>query len=97
MYEIILEEQAKQFIKSLNKNRQKVILNKIEKLAENPYLGKSLIGKLAGLRTLRIDKFRIIYTIKSLELVVLVLKAGNRNHIYFGSESGSKLVKKISK
>ena len=52
MYEVILEEPAKQFIRTLSKDKQKEILDKLTKLETNPQLGKPLMGRLAGLRSL---------------------------------------------
>jgi len=82
MYEIILEEPAKQFIRTLAKNKQKRILDKIEKLGENPRLGDSLVGKLSGIWSARIDEFRVPYTFKDIELIVLILKVRHRKVAY---------------
>jgi len=82
MYEIILEEPAKQFIRDLSKEKQKRILSKISELKENPWLGKRLKGKLSGLRSLRVDSYRVVYNVREIELVVLVLKAGSRDSVY---------------
>ncbi|MBU0760394.1 MAG: type II toxin-antitoxin system RelE/ParE family toxin [Nanoarchaeota archaeon] len=82
MYEIIFEEPAKQFIKRLDTSKQKRILEKIEQLQHNPRLGKPLLGRLSGLKSLRIDDYRVIYTVKEIELIVLVLKVGQRKDVY---------------
>ena len=82
MHEVILEEPAKQFIRTLNKKEQKEILDKLEKLKTNPRLGKPLKKRLAGLWSLKFGKYRVIYTIKDIELIVLVLKTGHRKDIY---------------
>jgi len=82
MYSVIIGNPAQGFIKKLDKSKQKRVLNKISELEENPQLGKKLKGKLSGLRNLRIDEFRIIYTIKDIELIVLVVKVGERSKIY---------------
>jgi mRNA interferase RelE/StbE len=82
MYEIIFREPAKRFLKKLQKNIQKEILDKIEKLRDDPRIGKPLAGNLSGLWRLRYDKYRIIYQIKDEELVVFVLNIGHRKNIY---------------
>ena len=82
MYEVIIENSAEGFINNLDKIKKKRILDKISELENFPFLGKKLKGRLEGLRSLRIDEFREIYTIKDIELIILVLKIGNRSKIY---------------
>lgn len=85
MYDLIVQNPAERFIKQLTKEEQTIIFDEIEKLAYDPFLGKELQGRLAGLRSLRIDgksSYRVIYKIYSSQLVVLVLQAGYRKNIY---------------
>ena len=82
MYEIIVEPPAERFIKGLKKDEQKKLLDKIETLSENPRLGKELVGRLSGLRSLKIGIYRVIYKIEEMKLIVLVLRAGYRKNIY---------------
>jgi mRNA interferase RelE/StbE len=82
MYKIIFLKPAEKFFRSLSKKEQEKIAKKINFLESNPRLGKPLLGKLSGLWSLRIGEYRAIYQIKDLELVVLVLKIGNRRNIY---------------
>jgi mRNA interferase RelE/StbE len=82
MYEIIFRSPAKRFLKKLDSNVQEEMLNKIEKLKNNPELGKPLVGNLSGLWKLRYDKYRIIYQIKKQELIILVLNIVHRKNIY---------------
>ena len=82
MHEVIIEPPAERFIKQLSKEEQKKILDYIEQLGENSRLGKELVGRLQGLRSLRVDTYRIIYKIEDLKLLVLVLRIGHRRNIY---------------
>ena len=82
MYEIIVEHPAERFIKQLPKNEQEKILNLIEELSIKPRLGKELVGRLRGLRSLKTGIYRIIYRIEEMKLGVLVLRAGYRGNIY---------------
>ncbi len=86
MYEIIVEPPAERFIRSLKKEEQKRLLDAIETLAEKPRLGKELVGRLRGLRSLRadtpLDTYRIIYRIEEMKLIIFVLRAGYRRNIY---------------
>ena len=82
MYEIILEEPAKRFIKKLNRREQLRVIDKLEQLRKNPKLGKPLVGELTGFWSLRIGDYRAVYQIRHNELLILVLKAGHRKNIY---------------
>jgi len=82
MYEIIFRSPAKRFLKTLDKNIQKRILEKIKLLRQNPRIGKALYGNLAGLWRLRYDKYRIIYQIKNKGLLIYILNIGHRKNIY---------------
>lgn len=82
MYEIIFRNPVKRFLKKLDKNIQKEILNKIETLRKNPRVGEPLRGYLKGLWRLRYNQYRIIYKIKDIELIIFVLNIGHRGEIY---------------
>ncbi|MBS3086048.1 type II toxin-antitoxin system RelE/ParE family toxin [Candidatus Pacearchaeota archaeon] len=82
MYRIIFQKPAELFFRRLDKKEQEIISKKIVNLSDNPQLGKPLIGKLAGLWSLRIGKYRAIYQIRRNELIILILKIGHRKNIY---------------
>ena len=82
MYDVTLEEPAKDFVRKLDKSQKERIVNKLEKLKENPRLGKPLTASLAGYWSLRIGDYRAIYIIQDKQLVVLVLSIGRRKNVY---------------
>lgn len=82
MYEIIFRNPAERFLKKLDKETQKKILEKIKKLKTNPRLGKPLTGSLRGLWRLRHDYYRIIYKIADLELIIYIMNIGPRRNVY---------------
>jgi len=82
MYEIILKKPALRFLKKLDKKQKREVIQKIEKLRDNPKIGKPLVGNLSGLWSLRIDKYRTIYQIKQEQLIVFILDVGHRKNIY---------------
>lgn len=54
-----------------------------DKLSQDPCrFGKPLRNTLKNTRSLRVGKYRIVYEIKNNELIVLVLKIGNRGKVY---------------
>lgn len=82
MYQLNLDKKAKDFLKKLKRGEQEIILNRIDKLKENHYLGKRLAGNLFGLWKLRIDKCRILYKIFNDKLIIVILDIGHRKNIY---------------
>ena len=82
MHQINFDKEAKNFLKKLKRGEQENILDRIEKLKENPYLGKRLAGNLFGLWRLRIDKYRILYKIIEDKLIIVILDIGHRKDIY---------------
>lgn len=82
MYEINFDNNAKSFLKKLKRGEQKYILDRIEKLKDNPHLGKRLAGNLFGLWKLRIDKYRVLYQILENKLLIIVVDIGHRKNVY---------------
>ena len=58
------------------------IVNAIDRLAENPFLGNVLKGDLRGLRRLRLGDYRVLYEVRRDELVVLVVRVAHRREVY---------------
>lgn len=81
-YRIILSQNTNKFLNRLDEKKSQVMKNKLKKLAENPELGKPLVGRLSGLWSLRIDKYRAIYSIKESQLIIFVIAIGHRKEIY---------------
>ncbi len=82
MYQINFDKNAKNFLKKLKRGDIEYIIKRVEKLKENPYLGKRLAGNLFGLWKLRIDKYRVLYKVIEDKLVIVVLDIGHRKDIY---------------
>jgi mRNA interferase RelE/StbE len=82
MYSVNLDKNAKNFLKKLDNAEQKRIIKKLTELRDNPWIGKTLTGNLAGLWKLRIGDYRAIYKIINDKLIVLVIKIGHRKNIY---------------
>jgi mRNA interferase RelE/StbE len=54
----------------------------VERLGEDPRLGKRLSGELAPWWSYRVGDYRIVYEVRNDELVVLVVMVGHRRAIY---------------
>ena len=72
---------AKELAKVANPDRLPIV-NAIDRLAENPFLGSVLKGELRGLRRLRLGDYRVLYEIRNEELVVLVVRIAHRREVY---------------
>jgi mRNA interferase RelE/StbE len=82
-YSILLAPPAERQLKSLTDSVQKRIVKRLKSLRENPR--PQGVKKLAGeedLYRIRDGDCRIIYTIQDKELIVLVVKIGNRKDVY---------------
>jgi mRNA interferase RelE/StbE len=82
-YSVLLAPAAERQLKALAEPIQKRIVKRLRTLKENPR--PQGVKKLAGeddLYRIREGDYRIIYTIRDKELIVLVVKIGNRKEVY---------------
>jgi len=82
-YSILLAPPAERQLQSLPHSVQKRIVKRLKSLRETPR--PQGMKKLAGeedLYRIREGTYRIIYTIQDKELIVLVVKIGDRKEIY---------------
>ncbi|MCS4542431.1 MAG: type II toxin-antitoxin system RelE/ParE family toxin [Euryarchaeota archaeon] len=82
-YEILLHPEVKKEFDKLSKKQQVIFLKKLDKIRQNPEIGKPLKYDLKGRRTLYFErKFRIIYSVDNERKDVLVLKLEHRKKAY---------------
>jgi mRNA interferase RelE/StbE len=82
-YAVLLAPPAERQFKALAGPIQKRIVRRLRMLKENPR--PQGVKKLAGeedLYRIREGDYRIIYTIRDKELIVLVVKIGDRKEVY---------------
>lgn len=84
MYKVVYLDQVEDDLKSFDKATAKKILHRIETyLAQSPReLGKPLKGEFQGYWRYRWGDYRIIYKISEKEILILVLRIGNRKDVY---------------
>jgi mRNA interferase RelE/StbE len=77
-----------QIKKSAEKNLDKLpedyrlrVLLTLRDIQINPYSGKALSGDRKGQYSARVWPYRIIYTIKKQELIIVVIEVDHRGHI----------------
>ncbi|HXX35484.1 MAG TPA: type II toxin-antitoxin system RelE/ParE family toxin [Thermodesulfobacteriota bacterium] len=81
MYKLAVSEDIRKLIKTMHPSLKKKIKSSLKIVLSDPYSGKALMDELAGLRSLRVSSFRIIYRIKDPKQIELVT-IGPRERIY---------------
>lgn len=84
-------EEIATYIRSLHPAVKKRIHNALDQMRMQPGEGKPLQRELAGYRSFRVGKFRIIYRVTAKEIEVIAI--GPRSTIY---EETTKLIGKIA-
>lgn len=82
MYKIAYTKEAKQRIDRLSIKKKRQIKEAVERIAQNPDIGKPLTYELSGLFSYRSGDYRIIYRIYHKEILVIILTIGHRKDIY---------------
>ncbi|MGD0655818.1 MAG: type II toxin-antitoxin system RelE/ParE family toxin [Thermoguttaceae bacterium] len=82
MYKILYTSEAKIAIDKLPLKKKRQIKDAIERIAENPEIGKHLTHELKGLLSYRSGNHRIIYRVRHAEILVIILTIGHRKDIY---------------
>jgi mRNA interferase RelE/StbE len=81
-YEVVISESVKKALISIPLPWRERIMKAIDLLAENPFMGEKLWGKLQGKRKIRIHPYRIIYEIDKRKRIIIILETGHRQGIY---------------
>ena len=85
-YRLLLHKSVTKFLEKCPTKQKQEIKQKLELLKQNPYSHPQLdIKMMQGYQEvyrLRVGQYRLIYQIKENELVIFVMKAGNRGDIY---------------
>ncbi len=81
-YRLLYSQTSGERIRSLHPQIKPIVKTRIEKLKEDPYLGKALEKDLSGYYSLRTRKFRIIYKIDHQKHIVEIHYVGHRKDVY---------------
>ncbi|MFT5207829.1 MAG: mRNA interferase RelE/StbE [Candidatus Omnitrophota bacterium] len=82
MYKLLYTAAARQRIREYNTKTQKQLKKAIERLADEPKLGKRLTQELTGYWSYRMGDHRIIYQIQHKEIQIIIITVGDRKQIY---------------
>lgn len=77
-----VEPKAQKNIDKLPEPYQTRVVQILDEIEVNPFLGKKLHGKREGQYSFRAWPYRIIYKIYKNELLILVIEFGHRQGIY---------------
>jgi mRNA interferase RelE/StbE len=82
-YEIVFKPAAQRDLKNLPPKTQNRLLQGIMVLAENPYSqGVEKLARYDDLFRLRVGDFRVIFEVHEAEVVILIVRIGDRKEIY---------------
>ena len=81
-YQIVIAPRAARNLGRLDRRVMERVARRINALTQQPYLGKSLKGRLKGKRSLRVGDFRVIYRLNTIRHQVVVENIGHRREIY---------------
>lgn len=84
MYSIDYSKASRKAMKSMPRNTARLVMEKIEALAVDPYSPNNNVRKLTnhpGYR-LRVGDWRVVYLIHEHELVIVVVRIAPRGEVY---------------
>lgn len=81
MFKLVVPGDIQKLIKTMHPSLKKKVKSSLKMILSDPHVGKSLMDELAGLRSLRVSSFRIVYRIRDPERIELVA-IGPRGRIY---------------
>ena len=82
IFSVQIKASAEKSLRKIPKNDRVRLIEMIDRLAITPTAGGSLKGEFAGLRRVRVGKYRVIYEVVDTELVVLAIRIGHRKNVY---------------
>jgi mRNA interferase RelE/StbE len=84
MYRISYTKEAEKSLLRIPRNTAKLIREKLEVIAANPYGDHPNARKLQGREgfRLRVGDWRVVYKVQNAQLVIVVLKVASRGEVY---------------
>ena len=85
MYEVIFHEDANKDLKELGHSTTTLVLKKIQKIANNPFIGEALGNQannaLAGYLKVYVDskRVRIVYKVEDEKIEIFIVAVGKRD------------------
>ncbi len=81
-YLLKIKKSAHKELQRLDKSTRYRLIEAIDRLTDNPHVGKLLKGEYSGLRRIRSGPYNILYEINEKEVIVLSLRVAHRKQAY---------------
>jgi mRNA interferase RelE/StbE len=81
-YSLQIKGSAAKALAKVPKEVRVRLIEAIDRLRTEPNAGGVLKGEFAGLRRLRVGKYRIVYEVYRDQLLILVIRIGHRKDVY---------------
>lgn len=81
-FRLLYSETTRRQISRLSPEIKSIVRSRIDKIRSEPHTGKQLVRELAGYRSLRASRFRIIYKVNEENETVEIHFVGHRKDIY---------------
>jgi mRNA interferase RelE/StbE len=82
-YRVVIEDGTARAIRKLDRDVQRLVVAKLERLAENPRPpGSKKLEGAEDLHRVRVGDHRIVYRIEDQVLLVLVVRVAHRSDVY---------------
>ena len=81
-YSVTIKASAAKQLARVDVGTRRMLIEQIDRLAADPYVGTALKGELAGVRRVRVGAYRIVFEVRNHELLVLAVRVGHRGSVY---------------
>ena len=82
MYKLRVSDDTKKLVQTMHPRLKKKVKGALGIILSDPYSGKGLKDELAGLRSFKVSRLRIIYRVSSQKKHVEIVTIGPRDSIY---------------
>ena len=74
--------EASRLVAKLHPENKKQLKQALNELRQNPYTGKNLQEELFGFKSLRLKRYRVIYSVSEEEIYIEIYYIGRRSDVY---------------
>jgi mRNA interferase RelE/StbE len=82
MYKLKITAKAKKELKDLKKIHREALMDALDEIKENPFIGKPLTRDLSNQFSIKVGIYRIIYKTNMNDYIITILTAGHRSTVY---------------
>lgn len=81
-WKIRFTPEASRLLSKIHPENKKQLKQALNELQQNPYTGKDLQEELFGFKSLRLKKYRVIYTVSEKNNYIEIYYIGHRSDVY---------------